>query len=98
MTPVTTTPLVKRDFGAVHWWSAGLRRMLLAEAEPSEAAVPKDRAGRGDRGHGQEMAAFTSSMTLFCTTGLHSWSAYDTGHMSPSSRFAASWNPRVEYR
>ena len=29
-----------------------------------------------------EMAAFTSSMTLFSTTGLHSWSAYDTGHMS----------------
>jgi hypothetical protein len=23
-------------------------------------------------------------------------SAYDTGHTSPSSRFAASWKPRVE--
>ena len=34
----------------------------------------------------------------FCTTGLHSWSAYDTGHMSPSSRFAASWKPRVAAR
>jgi hypothetical protein len=46
----------------------------------------------------QEMAAFTSSMTLFSTTGLHSWRAYDTGHMPPSSRFAASWKPRVQYR
>ena len=50
------------------------------------------------RGTGQEMAAFTSSATFFCTTGLHFWSAYDTGHRSPSSRLAASWKPRVEYR
>jgi len=27
----------------------------------------------------------------------HSLSVYDTGHRSPSSRFAASWKPRVEY-
>jgi hypothetical protein len=46
----------------------------------------------------QETAAFTSSTTFFSTTGLHFWSAYDTGHRSPSSRLAASWKPRVEYR
>ncbi len=46
----------------------------------------------------QEMAAFTSSTTFFSTTGLHFRSAYDTGHRSPSSRFAASWKPRVAYR
>jgi hypothetical protein len=51
------------------------RGPLLAEAEPPKAAVSKDRARRGGRGNGQEMAAFTSSMTLFSTTGLHSWRA-----------------------
>ena len=68
-----------------------------AEAEPPEAAVPRTmRALRGGCGTGQEIAAFTSSATFFSTMGLHFLSAYDTGHTSPSSRFAASWKPRVE--
>jgi len=68
-----------------------------AEAEPSQAAVPGDDAGaRGGCGTGQEIAAFTSSATFFSAVGLHFLSAYDTGHTSPSSRFAASWKPRVE--
>ena len=54
------------------------------------------RALRGGCGTGQEIAAFTSSATFFSTVGLHFLSAYDTGHTSPSSRFAASWKPRVE--
>jgi hypothetical protein len=54
------------------------------------------RALRGGRGTGQEIAVFTSSATFFSTVGLHFWSAYETGHMSPSSRLAASWKPRVE--
>jgi hypothetical protein len=53
-----------------------------------------DDLGRPTRG--QEMAAFTSSMTFFSAIGLHFFSAYATGQMSPSSRFAASWKPRVE--
>ncbi len=57
---------------------------------------PRRRALRGGRGTGQEIAAFTSSATFFSTMGLHFLSAYDTGHTSPSSRFAASWKPRVE--
>ena len=44
---------------------------------------------RGGCGTGQEIAAFTSSATFFSTMGLHFASAYDTGHTSPSSRFAA---------
>jgi hypothetical protein len=62
------------------------------------------RTGRGSElsatgcGNGQEVAAFTSSTTFLSTAGLHFLSAYDTGHRSPSSRFAASWKPRVEYR
>jgi hypothetical protein len=54
------------------------------------------RALRGGCGTGQEIASFTSSATFFSTMGLHLLSAYDTGHTSPSSRFAASWKPRVE--
>jgi len=54
------------------------------------------RALRGGRGAGQEIAALTSSATFFSTMGAHFLSAYDTGHTSPSSRFAASWKPRVE--
>jgi hypothetical protein len=56
------------------------------------------RALRGGRGTGQEIAACTSSATFFSTTGFHVLIAYDTGHRSPSSRLAASWKPRVEYR
>jgi hypothetical protein len=68
-----------------------------AEAEPSEVAVPEDDAGAPWRLRtGQEIAAFTSSASFFSTMGLHFLSAYDTGHTSPSSRFAASWKPRVE--
>jgi hypothetical protein len=54
------------------------------------------RALCGGCGTGQEIAAVTSSATFFSTMGLHFFSAYDTGHTSPSSRFAASWKPRVE--
>ena len=45
----------------------------------------------------QDIAAFTSAATFFSTTGVHFVSAYDTGQKSPSSTFAASWKPRVEY-
>lgn len=70
-----------------------------AEAEPSEAAVPRRACVlRSGRGTGQEIAAVTSSTTFFSTTELHFSSAYDTGHMSPSSSVAASWKPKVEYR
>ncbi len=68
-----------------------------AEAEPSEPLYPRTiRALCGGRGTDQEIAAFTSSATFFSTMGLHFLSAYDTGHTSPPSRFAASWKPRVE--
>jgi hypothetical protein len=42
-----------------------------------------------------EAAAFTSDTTFFSTAGVHSMSAYDVGHIGPSSRFAASSNPSV---
>jgi uncharacterized protein YbjT (DUF2867 family) len=62
-----------------------------------KAAVPEAmRALRGGCSTGQEIAAFTSSATFLSTMGLQFFSAYDTGHRSPSSRFAASWKPRVE--
>ena len=51
---------------------------------------------RGGCGTGQEIADFTSAATFFSTAGLQFMSANATGHMSPSSMFAASWKPRVE--
>jgi hypothetical protein len=73
---------------------------LAADLREENARLRAENAVVGAVASGcrQEMAAFTSSMTLFSTTGLHSWRAYDTGHMPPSSRFAASWKPRVQYR
>ena len=72
-----------------------------ADRRPAAPRPPRRRRparGRRARGPGQEIAAFTSSATFFSTMGLHFLSAYATGHMSPSSRLAASWKPRVEYR
>ena len=63
-------------------------------AKGRAAPVPEDDAG--GCGTGQEIAAFTSSATFCSTMGLHFLSAYDTGHTSPSSRFAESWKPKVE--
>jgi hypothetical protein len=68
--------------------SARLRRGRAVPVRLCRAAV---RAASG-----QEIAAFTSSTTFFSTAGVHSARAYDTGQMSPSSRFADSWKPRVE--
>jgi hypothetical protein len=63
-------------------------------------AVVRTATGRpcGGCGNRQETAAFTSSVTFCSTAGVHFCSANDTGHRSPSSRFAASWNSSVEYR
>jgi len=68
---------------------------LVARWNDSGRAVPGPIRIPAD---GQETAAFTSSTTFFSTRALHFCSAYDTGHRFPSSRLAASWKPRVEYR
>lgn len=65
------------------------------DADRGQVAGDRDLAGQSQRS-GQETAAFTSATTLFSTCGLHFTSAKDAGHMSPSSRFAASWKPSVE--
>ena len=67
--------------------------VVSAERQTSRNAA----AARG-RGHalGQETADFTRATTCFSTFGLHFSNAKDDAHMSPSSRCAASWKPRVE--
>lgn len=45
----------------------------------------------------QPTAFFTSSMILASSVAVNSFSAKATGHMAPSSRFALSLKPRVEY-
>jgi len=78
--------------------AVGRERWVLGQSSPKPSLPRTTRALYGGRGDGQQIAAFTSSTTFFSTTGLHFRSAYDTGHMSSASRFAASWKPRVEYR
>src|SRR4051794_24582261 len=49
-----------------------------------------------DPGGAQDTAARTSAATFSCTSGVHVTSASPTGQTSPSSRWAESWNSRVE--
>ena len=60
------------------------------------ASLSTGASGAGRNTH--ETADFTSSTIFLSTRVLQACSAYDTGHRSPLSRFAASWKPRVEYR
>src|SRR5437867_5646768 len=46
----------------------------------------------------QLIAFFTSALILASSVGVNSFSAKTTGHIAPSSRFAASLKPNVAYR
>jgi hypothetical protein len=47
---------------------------------------------------GPHLTAFlTSAAIFFSSAGVNSSSAKEVGHILPSSRFAASWKPNVEY-
>ena len=88
-----TAPAAEHIGGSARGYQGDLRDVASRPKPPYPRTV---RALRGGCGTGQEIAAVTSSATFFSTVGLQFFSAYDTGHMSPSSRFAASWKPRVE--
>jgi hypothetical protein len=45
----------------------------------------------------QRTAFLTSAAIFFSSAGVNSSSAKEVGHILPSSRFAASWKPNVEY-
>src|SRR5215216_735230 len=51
----------------------------------------------GLRASPQLTALFTSAAILFSSAAVNSVRAHEVGHMVPSSRFAASWKPNVEY-
>src|SRR3954447_18908089 len=72
-----------------------VERGKVAEAGPA-AGLVGGFAGSIEVGHGQEAADLTRAATFFSTAGVHFVSANDTGHISPSSRFAGSWNSSVE--
>ena len=78
------------------------RRPAAARSPNPRPSTRPDRLTRSDGARScdeaQAQAVLTSLTTFFSTAGLHCVRAYDTGQMSPSSRFAASWKPRVEYR
>ncbi len=86
--------------GTRHAWVVGRQPRSLGSRgqRPAESCVPLPAAPCSGYGTGQETAAFISPATFCSTAGLHVCSANDTGHRSPSSRFAASWNSSVEYR
>ena len=76
--------------------SGGAVEVASAGSHPKPLHPRSMRALRGGRGTSQEIAAVTNSATFFSTVRLHFLSAYATGHISPSSRFASSWKPKVE--
>ena len=63
---------------------------------PRRTPVEELRSRRPDTSVSQEIATATRAATFFSTAGVHFTSANDTGHTSPSSRLAASWNSKVE--
>jgi hypothetical protein len=86
---VTGSTPYARLFSPAGWWPSSTGRDASAErrARPGSAPAGPSR---------QETAAVTSSATRFSTSGVQVTSAKDTGHMTPSSRAAESWNSRVE--
>src|SRR3989304_593454 len=66
-----------------------------AGASPRPAA--RARAGASGELSPQLTALFTSAPILASAAAVNSVSAKEVGHMAPSSRFASSLKPNVEY-
>src|SRR6267378_4398077 len=86
------------------------RRYLRIRRTGSGFHEPSPNSGRGAsfrphpgfgaspwRAQSQLTALFTSAPILASSAGDNSFNAKTTGHMAPSSRFAASLKPRVAY-
>jgi len=96
--PIGQINVVDRGATVVGWSLVGLNlsdihHITVSFEIMTDVLTPGPYGGRVTTAFG-----FTNSTTFASTTGLHFCSAYDTGHRSPSSRLAASWKPRVEYR
>ncbi len=76
-------------------WARALKRSEYGARVCHEHADGVRRLGLGSAPTRYEAAAFTSATTFVSTAGVHSMSAYDVGHIGPSSRLAASSNPSV---
>jgi hypothetical protein len=68
----------------VRWWRPGVR-------SPGPSVFASERV------RPQRTAFLTSAAIFFSSAGVNSSSAKEVGHILPSSRFAASWKPNVEY-
>ncbi len=63
-----------------------------------EKTGPRDVVGLHTLAIYPQLAAFLTSALIFASSAaVNSFSAKATGHMEPSSRFALSLNPSVEY-
>lgn len=73
-------------------------RLPSAETDDLPGTIQaSQRVGRSARSGDQLTALLTSATILSSTAGVNSFSANEVGHMSPSSRFAASLKPKVAY-
>src|SRR6185437_7710317 len=68
---------------------------LESNGAPHPAFPPSDAWGRGVS---QPSAFFSSAAMRFSTSAFMVLSAYDVGHMAPSSSVALSVKPKVAYR
>jgi len=93
---ILSLPAAAVSANSGRWASTGSSRLPAPSLSGAMAMGWLLRGRDSSEPSGQEIAALTSSATFFSAAGLHSMSAYDTGHTAPSSRFAESWKPRVE--
>jgi hypothetical protein len=85
--PVSRAPLHADQVVAV----GDLRVGDLASVSPGHRRSCPDEPGP------HRTAFLTSAAIFFSSAGVNSSSAKEVGHILPSSRFAASWKPNVEY-
>ena len=82
------TPLA---FANARWYASRSR------ANASSGPTIPPRAGASGEISPQPTAFFTSATILASSAAVNSFSAKETGHMLPSSRFASSLKPNVAY-
>jgi hypothetical protein len=86
-------------------WNTGmLRRIPLVTSIVDLVGAPRRPGPPRHQGEVQRLALvpqltafFTNAAILASSAAVNSVSAKAVGHMAPSSRFAASWKPNVEY-
>src|SRR5216684_3245120 len=99
-------PRAKLTAGEVGWCASGMPSGVLARARARNCSPTFENQARRrlsacprlDRALPPQLAALLTSLPIFSSTAaLSLFRAKEVGQMSPSSRFAASWKPKVAY-